>query len=131
MTRGMLVTVLYRLAGSPAAEQPHPTDSRTVTEDDPPAGGDGFTDVAADSWYAAAVAWAAENDIVTGYTPDRFVPEEDVNREQLAVILYRYASFSGQEIPDQIEEAHHYQDQEDISAWAWDAVAWATSSGTR
>lgn len=127
MTRGMLVTVLYRLAGSPAAEQPHPTDSRTVTEDDPPAGDDGFTDVAADSWYAAAVAWAAENDIVTGYTPDRFVPEEDVNREQLAVILYRYASFSGQEIPDQIEEAHHYQDQEDISAWAWDAVAWATA----
>lgn len=126
MTRGMLVTVLYRLAGSPTVDRPAPTSNQTTPKDNSPANISGFTDVAADSWYATAVAWAVENNIVTGYTADRFVPEENVNREQLAVFLYRYASFANQH-PDQIEEVYYYQDQKDISAWAIDAVAWATA----
>ncbi len=70
----MLVTVLYRLAGSPEAAK----DS-------------GFTDVTADKYYADAVAWAAENGIVSGVCDGYFAPDSQITREQLAAILYRFA----------------------------------------
>ena len=74
MTRAMLVTILYRQAGSPAV-------SHTVS----------FTDVAAEAWYAQAVAWADANGVAGGYGDGRFGPEEPVTREQMAAILWRRA----------------------------------------
>ena len=77
MTRAMLTTVLYRLEGEPDG-----------------AAGKRFDDVAADAWYARAVAWAAEEQIVLG-TDNGFDPEGTITREQLAAMLYRYAAYLG------------------------------------
>ena len=74
LTRAMLVTVLYRMAGSPAVDAPS-----------------GFTDVADGQWYSDAIAWAAANGIVNGVGGNKFAPSEPVTREQLAAIFFRYA----------------------------------------
>lgn len=79
VTRGQVVTILWRLAGSP-----------TVS-------GKTFTDVSASVWYADAVAWASANGVVSGYESGLFGPEDQVTREQLAAILYRYALISGKD----------------------------------
>jgi 2',3'-cyclic-nucleotide 2'-phosphodiesterase (5'-nucleotidase family) len=105
MTRGMLVTVLHRYAGAPqgAAQS--------------------FEDVAADKYYAVAVAWAAQNKIVTG-EGDKFLPESNISREQLAVILYRYTA------PGQATGSlDTYPDGTAVSSWAKDAMIWAVSGG--
>ena len=113
LTRAMAVTVLWRSADCPAAEAPL-----------------GFADVEADAWYAEAVRWASETGVVTGYDAERFGPEDDLNREQLAAILYRYARRSGQLAADAdagetgaVLEA--FADGDQISTWAVDAVRWA------
>ncbi len=78
MTRAMLVTTLYKMAGAPAT-------TSAVN----------FSDVAADSWYEPAVKWAAANKIVSGYVDGTFGPNDPITREQLAVLLWRYASHAG------------------------------------
>ena len=78
LTRAMIVTILYRMAGSPSVS-----------------GSSDFTDVAAGKWFAKAVAWAAANGIVNGYGSGLFGPNDPVTREQLAAILYRYAVYGG------------------------------------
>ena len=109
MTRAMLITVLYRMAGSPTAEA-----------------GDGaaFTDVDADSWYGGAVDWAVRETLVSGYSPEVFGPQDDMTREQLVTILYRY---SGASAP--AERQLPYADADTVSAWAADAVRWAVDAG--
>ena len=72
-TRGMVTTTLYRMDGAPAA------------------GGVAFADVAPDEWYHSAVAWASDNGIAGGYTKRTFAPEDNITREQAAILLYRYA----------------------------------------
>lgn len=133
MTRAMLVTVLYRLAGSPGPERTSPEPDETPNSVGSRMGAEpvvtGFGDVPAGSWYAAAVAWATENSIVTGYTPEYFAPEADITREQLSTILYRYARHTGRELPDFSVEILVYQDHSEISDWALEAVAWATAEG--
>lgn len=79
-TRGMIVTILHRL------------------EDAPKAGGNSFSDVAANQYYTDAVAWAAENNIVTGYGNGKFGPGDTVTREQMAVILLNYAKLKGYDV---------------------------------
>ena len=74
MTRAMLVTVLWRLAGAPA-----------------PKGANTFADVPGGAWYTDAVTWAAENGVVAGIGGGRFAPNGSVTREQTAVILFNYA----------------------------------------
>ncbi|MDE7244370.1 MAG: S-layer homology domain-containing protein [Oscillospiraceae bacterium] len=101
-SRAMLVTVLYRQAGSPT-----------------PAQTSHFTDVAAGSWYSNAVSWAAANNIVDGYPDGRFCPTDPVTRQQLAVILWRSA---GQPEP---ETSETFADQSAISSYAVSAIAWA------
>ena len=81
MTRAMLVTTLYKMAGTPAA-------TSAVN----------FPDITADSWYKPAVEWAAANKIVSGYADGTFGPNDPITREQLAVLLWRYASHSGLKI---------------------------------
>ena len=110
VTRGQVVTILWRLAGSP-----------TVS-------GKTFTDVSADAWYADAVAWASTNGVVSGYESGLFGPEDQVTREQLAAILYRYAQLSGKDT-DQTADLSGYTDSVTISAWAPQALKWAVGSG--
>ena len=108
LTRAMLVTVLYRMAGSPAVDAPS-----------------GFTDVADGQWYSDAIAWAAANGIVNGVGGNKFAPSEPVTREQLAAIFFRYAKAEAPEV----DVLSGYPDAEAISTYARDAMAWAVSTG--
>ena len=108
LTRAMLVTVLYRMAGSPAVDAPS-----------------GFTDVADGQWYSDAIAWAAANGIVNGVGNNRFAPSEPVTREQLAAIFFRYAKAEAPEV----DVLSGYPDAESVSTYARDAMAWAVSTG--
>ena len=107
MTRGMLVTILYRMAGSPAVS-----------------GAAGFGDVPAGAYYADAAAWAAANGIVTGYDADTFAPNAPITREQLAAILYRCAGASGDNAA-----LDGFTDAASVSGYASGAMAWAVDAG--
>ena len=108
-SRAMVVTILYRLAGSPAVEY-------TAR----------FTDVAQGSWYADAVLWAAEQGIVEGYDDGSFRPDDAVTREALAALLYRYAKRLG--TAEGGASLTDYTDGDSVSAWAKEAVAWAVDA---
>jgi hypothetical protein len=110
MTRAMLVTVLHRL------------------ENGPEAAGEAFSDVNAGQYYAAAVAWASANGIVNGLGDDTFAPGAQITREQLAAMLYRYASAQGLDVSARSDTAA-FPDAQDASAWAGDALSWAVASG--
>ncbi len=110
VTRGMLVTILYRMEGAPAASQ-------TTT----------FEDVTPDTYYADAVSWAADAGIVSGYNEWSFAPVDPVTREQAAAILYRYAQKKGT-VGQSAASLSDYQDAETISSYARDAMAWAVTS---
>ncbi len=109
MTRAMLVTVLWRYAGSPAA------------------GENTFVDVENGLWYTHAITWAAEKEIVTGVGNRRFNPDGDVTREQIATILYRFAEFMGDET-EGTADLSTYPDGETVSSWAAEAMAWAVEN---
>lgn len=108
-TRGMLVTILHRMEGEPQA------------------GEHSFTDVAEDEYYADAVAWAAENDIVNGYSDTVFAPEKAMSREEMAVVLYRYAQYKGWDVSAQ-GDLSRYADSESVSAWSAEAMTWAVGA---
>lgn len=109
--RAMLVTILWRVSGSPE-----------------PSSASSFTDVDSSAWYAKAVAWASENGIVDGCGGGLFRPSDPLTREQLAAILYRYAKFSGMDT-GKTSELGGYSDSDKIGGWALDAVKWAVGSG--
>lgn len=109
MTRAMLVTVLWRYAGKPIAEK---------TPD--------FTDVPGGQWYSDAVAWAAENGIVTGVGKGRFSPDGTITREQMATILYRYAVMLELDTSAR-GELSQFADAHEISSWSKDALQWAVA----
>lgn len=109
-TRGMIVTILHRLEGSPSAENNR------------------FSDVKADKYYANAVAWATENNIVNGYGNDIFAAEDAITREQLAVILMNYAKNKGYDVKSRVDLSK-YEDSKDISNWAINALSWANATG--
>ena len=110
MTRGMLVTVLWRLDGETAP--------KTATT---------FTDVDANAYYADAVAWAAESGVVNGIGGSRFDPEGNVTREQIAAILFRYASLKGVDTAARADLTA-FPDAEKTSAYAHDALSWAVAA---
>ena len=110
-TRAQLVTILYRLAGQPA-----------VSGDLP------FTDVEAGTWYTDAVVWAAENGIVNGTTDATFAPGEDITREQLVTVLYRYAESKGYDVSASADLSG-YPDADQIQSYAAESVAWAVAEG--
>jgi len=110
-TRGQIVTVLWRLEGSPL------TNASSK-----------FRDVKASDYYANAVSWAAKNNIVAGYTMDDFAPNESITREQLATILFRYAKYRGMGV-DSRANIDSYSDFEDVSYYAKTALSWANSVG--
>ena len=104
-SRAMIVTILHRLAGSPAV-----------------------TDVTSGDWYAGGVAWASANGIVTGYGDGRFGPNDPITREQLAAILHRYTAFAGQSTAGRADLSG-YTDAGQISSYAADAMGWAVDRG--
>ena len=108
MNRAMLVTVLYRMEKEPAAE----------------GRGKSFADVSAGAYYAKAVAWASDKGIVAGYSETQFGPEDTITREQLAVILNRYATYKGYNTSKTADLAA-FQDADQISEWARVPVQWA------
>lgn len=109
-TRAMIVTILYRLEGSPA-----------VT------GGSVFTDVPDGQWYTDAVKWAAANQIVNGTSATTFAPNAPITREQMAAILYRYAQYKGYDVSGKADLSG-YADNGQVSAYAKDALAWANAA---
>ena len=112
-SRAMIVTMLWRMEGSPQVD-----------------GSMTFKDVPDGAWYTDAVKWAAANGVVNGYSEEAFGPDDDVTREQIVTILYRYAQFKGVDV-SQGEEAYlnNYTDARDVSEWAVKAFRWAVSAG--
>lgn len=111
VTRGMLVTILYRLENYPKT-----------------ASGSPFADVAAGSYYEKAIRWAAANKIVTGYDAAHFGPDDALTREQLAAILYRYAEAMGYDVSSGLSHTL-YADAAEVSGYAQTAVDWAIAEG--
>ncbi len=112
MSRAMLVTVLYRLAGSQVVSGSTP-----------------FTDLSSThNWYRGAVLWAYQNDIVKGTSETTFSPDATVTREQLATILYRFTEKLGLEVTSNADITS-FPDSSKVSAWAREAVAWAYGEG--
>ena len=110
-TRAQLVTILYRLEGEPEVS-----------------GTSGFTDVEAGTWYTDAVAWAAANGIVNGTTDTTFAPGEDITREQLVTVLYRYAESKGYDVSASADLSG-YPDAGQVQDYAQPAMAWAVAEG--
>lgn len=105
-TRGMIVTILYRYEGSPAA------------------GMTSFPDVPPGEYYAAPVSWAAAGGVVKGYETGLFEPQNPITREQMAAILYRYAQQKGLDVSGRADLSV-YADAGQVSPYAMDAMAWA------
>ena len=110
-TRGMIVTILYRLENEPSVS----ADSA-------------FSDVEAGQYYANAVAWANQNGIVTGYDDGRFGPNDTITREQMAAILYRYADYKEQDV-SAAADLSAFTDAGSVSDYAVQAFEWAVSEG--
>lgn len=109
-TRAMIVSMLARMENVTSAADA------------------GFSDVAADDWYATAVNWAAANGIVNGISADTFAPNDPITREQLAAMLMNYAQYKGMDVSARADLSH-YSDAENISSWANDVLSWAVAEG--
>jgi len=104
----MIVTILYRLEGEPAAF------------------GNPFDDVFADAYYADAVRWTYAEKIVNGYGGGKFGPNDAITREQLAVILMNYAKLKGYDV-SAVTSLAKYSDADTVSDWALEAITWANA----
>lgn len=113
VTRAMFVTVLYRAAGEPEVNKSVP-----------------FADVAADSYYANAVIWAEQNEIVKGISKTEFAPDDNIIREQITAIMFRYAKYKGYDVSvGESTNILSYTDFEEISEYAIEAMQYAVGSG--
>ena len=110
-TRGMLVTILYRMEGSPQGSGWGP-----------------FTDVNLNQYYAQPIAWAAWNGIVNGISETTFGPDTPVTRQQMAAILYRYAAWKGWDVSQQ-GNLFQFVDWQEVQTYARTPMAWAVASG--
>lgn len=112
LSRAMIVTILYRM------------------ENEPSASFNKFGDVNADEWYGAAVAWASENGIVNGVSENEFAPNDNLTREQMAAIIYRYIKFKGKDVSvGENTNILSYTDAESVSEYAVEAICYAVGSG--
>ena len=112
VTRGQLAAALYRMAGEPAVTAKA-----------------AFTDVPADYWCAAAITWAAENGVVTGYGDGGFRPADAVQRQELAAMLFRFAVYQGMSAVTLEENLAPFADRADVAAYAVPAMNWAVGQG--
>ena len=108
-TRAMLVTTMYRLAGSPKVN-----------------GSPSFTDVPKGVWYSAALKWAEDKGIAGGYGNGKFGPEDDITPEQIWVFLYRFSNLMGYDVKSS-SELSAFSDASKIDSWALDAAKWAAA----
>ena len=113
LSRGMLVTILYRMSGSPEVSGLF----------------NPFDDVAEGTWYTEAVKWAAENGIVNGYGDGLFGPDDEITREQMVTILYRYIQYNGGGFKGMWMFLLDFEDKAEISEWAYEAVCWCVMKG--
>ena len=111
ITRGMIVTILYRMEGEPATVKDCP-----------------FTDVKKGSYYEKGISWASEQGIVGGYGNGAFGPDDEITREQLAAIFFRYAQYKNYDVSAKAELTG-YADYSKVSAWATTAMSWANANG--
>lgn len=111
LTRAHMVQILYNMEGRPSVS-----------------GSNSFTDVPASEWYATAVVWASENGLVMGYSDGSFLPTDNITREDLMVILYRYAQFKGVDTSARAD-LNDYVDASQVSGYAQEMVAWAIAEG--
>lgn len=112
-TRGMIVTILYRLEGGPVVSGQNP-----------------FTDVASGTYYEKAIHWAERNGVVTGYSSESFGPDDPITREQMATILYRYAKYRGMDVSvGEDTNILSYDDASVIAEYAVPAIQWACGVG--
>ncbi len=116
-TRAQVATMLYRLAGSPAANKEN-----------------SFVDVNSDMWYTDAINWAAEVGVILGWQrysdgAEVFAPEDKVTREQLAAMIYRFAQLGGQGFEGLLSFNLDFSDADSVSAWADEAMHWTTANG--
>ena len=107
----MVATILFRLNGSKKADKTS-----------------AFQDLGSATWYTDAVQWANENGVVTGYNATTFGPNDNVTREQLAVMLYRYAKLTNIKMAAAADMSI-YKDAKDVSSFAQEAMAWAVGAG--
>lgn len=114
MTRGMIVSVLYRLEGSPSL-----SDGNL---------GYPYEDVHGDDWYAMPVYWAREHGIVSGYSDAHFGPNDPITREQMAAILHNYSAYKGRDVSASVDLSK-YGDADQVSSWAEKALSWANAEG--
>lgn len=112
MTRGMFVTVLYRMEGSPAADA---SDLR-------------YTDVAKDSYYAEAVAWADASGVVNGTGVNTFSPETKITRQEMVTMFFRYAAYKGEDVTA-TTSLSRFSDADEVAIWARVAMKWAVATG--
>ena len=110
-TRGQIVTILWRLTGEPRATRRNP-----------------FTDVSSSQYYYDAISWAYDAGVVDGFDARTFKPDQNVTREQLAAILYRYAKYMNLSTSGSAYLSK-YRDADKIANWAYDAMAWANYRG--
>lgn len=108
-TRGMIVTILHRMAGNPDA----------ATQN--------FSDVASDAWYAEAVNWASESGVGSGYGGGLFGPNDPITREQMASFLYRYAELEGYDV-SATGTLDDFADASSVSNWAEEVMSWAVGA---
>ena len=107
LSRAQLAQILYNKEGKPLAN-----------------GGSSFSDVVADAWYADAISWAAANGIVGGYGGGRFGPNDNITREQLAVMIWRYSGS-----PAATNKELKFSDADEAGSYALDALRWAVENG--
>jgi len=107
LSRAMIVQILFNMEGCPAA-----TENAS------------FSDVSSDAWYAAAISWGEENNVVKGYGNGKFGPDDDVTREQLARILMSYAAYKGYSVTE-TADITDFADWEQTSKWALTSLQWA------
>ena len=111
VTRAQAVTMLWRIAGAPTT-----------------AGGTGFPDVAANKWYAQAVAWSKAHNIASGYADGSFGPSRPVTRQELATFLYRFACYRDPNLTVPEVDLSGYADAGRISSYALEAMRWAVGN---
>lgn len=111
LTRGSFITLLYRLNGSPTVDGENP-----------------FADVPADTWYTDAVIWGYRNGIAYGKSADTFDPSGNITRQELVVMLMRYAGFTGRDVSGSADLSR-FHDDEQVASWAADGMKWAVAEG--
>ena len=111
LSRAQFAVILHRIAGTPEVE----TDKS-------------FADVAGDEWYGQAVLWAAEAGVVNGYENGNFGPADNITREQMALMMYRYANYLEKDTTNE-GDLSKFQDAASVSGFAEEAMKWATDKG--